>query len=146
MKTVKIMCGLPRCGKSTWIKNNKTNEVIISADDLRYIVYNQRFWGEGEPLMWSMRGMMLKYLMQQGIDIIIDETNTTVERRKPIIALAKRFGYKIIGNVVEGIWAEGCIERAIKEGQEDLIPIINRMAEQFEMPCKEEGFDELNMV
>jgi len=146
MSNIQIMCGLPRSGKSTWIKSNKTNEVIISADDIRYLVYGQRFWGDGEPLMWSIRGMMLEYLMQQGVNIIIDETNTTKERRKPIIKLAKKYGYSIIGNVVEGASEKVCIIRAEKEGQTDLIPIIQRMAKQFELPEKSEGFDELRMV
>lgn len=144
-KTIKILCGLPRCGKSTWVKNNKTNEVVISADDIRYLVYNQQFWAEGEPLVWSIRGMMLKYLMQQGVDIIIDETNTTKERRKPIIKLAKQFGYYIVGNTIE-CYAHICGERAIAEGRTHLLPIIAKMAEQFKKPEKEEGFDELNMV
>jgi predicted kinase len=96
--------------------------------------------------MWSIRSMMLKYLMQQGIDIIIDETNTTKARRAPILKMAKHYGYHIIGNVVEGHTPDMCKERAIREGQNDLIPIIDMMAEQFEMPEKEEGFDEINMV
>jgi predicted kinase len=146
MKKLTMMCGLPRCGKSTWVKENKTNEVVISADDIRYLVYNQRFWGEGEPLMWSIRGMMLKYLMQQGVDIIIDETNTTKERRKPILKLAKQFGYYVVGNMVEGAWVDECVLRAEKSGQPDLIPIIKGMAEKWETPSKEEGFDEMNMV
>jgi len=146
VKTIKIMIGLPRCGKSTWIKENRTTEVVVSADDLRYIVYNQRFWGDGEALMWSIRGMMLKYLMQQGVDIIIDETNTTKERRKPILKLAKQFDYTVVGCVVEGAWTDECIRRAKATGQEDLIPVINRMAEQFELPDPEEGFDEWRMV
>jgi predicted kinase len=146
MKTIKIMVGLPRCGKSTWVQNNKTNEVVISADDLRFIVYNQRFWSDGESLMWSIRSMMLKYLMQQGIDIIIDETNTTKERRKPIIKLAKQFGYKIIGCMVKGAWVDDCVKRAEKTNQPDLIPIIKNMADKWETPEKEEGFDELRMV
>jgi predicted kinase len=146
MSRLILMVGLPRSGKSTWVKKHKANQVIVSADDLRYIVYNQRFWGEGEPLMWSIRGMFLKYLMQQGIDIIIDETNTTKERRKPIIKLAKEYGYYVVGNVVEGAWTDTCIARAKAEGDEAIIPVIERMAARFELPEKEEGFDELNMV
>jgi len=146
MKTIKIIVGLPRCGKSTWVKNHKTNEVVISADDIRQLVYNQRFWSDGESLMWSIRGMFLKYLMNQGVDIIIDETNTTKERRKPILKLAKQFGYYVIGNIIDGATPEICSLRAIENEQADLIPIINKMAEQFELPEKEEGFDELNMV
>jgi len=146
MSKITLMCGLPRSGKSTWIKNNKTNEVVVSADDIRYLVYNQQFWGDGEPLMWSIRGMMLKYLMQQGVDIIIDETNTMSERRQPIIKMAKKYGYYIIGNTIEGIWVDTCIARAKEINQDYLIPVIERMAAQFELPKIDEGFDELNMI
>jgi predicted kinase len=146
MKKITLMIGLPRSGKSTWIEQNKTNEAIISADDLRYIVYNQRFWSDGEPMMWSIRTMMLKYLMQQGMDIIIDETNSTIARRKAIIDMAKENGYTIIGNVLEKAWVDECVERAMNEGQTDLIPIINRMAYQFEAPRLEEGFDKINRI
>lgn len=140
-----MMVGLPRSGKSTWIKENKTNEVVISADDIRYLVYNQQFWGDGEPLMWSIRGIMLRYLLQQGVDVIIDETNTTKERRKPILKLAKQYGYHVIGNVVECA-PETCIERAKMNSQENLLSVIERMTNQFELPETEEGFNELNMV
>jgi len=50
MKILTMMIGLPRSGKTTWIRNNKsenTDTVILSADDLRYLVYNQRFWQDG---------------------------------------------------------------------------------------------------
>jgi len=89
--------------------------------------------------------MMLKYLMQQGVDIIIDETNTTKSRREPIIKLAKKHGYKVVGNIIEE-WVDVCCKRAERTGQPDLIPIINKMAEQFELPESSEGFDELTKV
>lgn len=146
MRTIKIMCGLPRSGKSTWIKNNKTNEVIISADDIRYLVYGQRYWQDGESLMWSIRKIILEYMMKQGLDIIIDETNITKESRKSIIKLAKKYNYYIIGNIIEGVQINTCINRAIESNQFNLIPVINRMAEQFQLLEKEEGFDELNMI
>jgi len=90
--------------------------------------------------------MMLKYLMQQGVDIIIDETNINIQRRQSIIKLAKQYGYYIIGNIIEGVWVDDCIKRAELTNQLDLIPVIHNMAEKFELPSKEEGFDELNMV
>lgn len=130
---IRILIGLPRSGKTTYANSYRGLWPIISADELRYLVYGQRFWGFGEDLLWAIRKVFLVALMKQGIDIVIDETNTTKSRRAPIIKLAKEYGYR-----VEGIWfktpPEVCIERAIKEGQEDLIPIIKRMADQFEPP------------
>lgn len=147
MKQIIIMVGLPRSGKTTWITNNQPKgSIIVSGDDLRYIVYNQRFWAGGEPLMWSIRDMMLKYLMQQGVDIVIDETNTTKKRREPILKLAKKYGYYSIANIVEGVWTDTCIARAKAEDDEVIIPVIERMAAQFELPKMEEGFDEIRMV
>lgn len=144
MPSIKIMCGLPRSGKTTWISKNKTDEVVISADELRYIVYNQRFWAEGEPLMWAVRDVMIKYFLSQGVNIIIDETNTTIKRRKPLIELAKKAGYVVIGYLLDYALSE-CIDRA-GEDRELLTPVIERMSNQFEPPTRDEGFDIINII
>ena len=145
---ITIMCGLPRSGKSTWVKEHKVKgEVVISADDLRLLVYGQRFFDKGEPLVWAVRGHMMEYLMRQGINIIVDETNTTKERRASIIKLAKTYGYYITGYVISHVSPNICRERAANDGQYDLLPIIDRMADQFELPNKKaEGFDELCII
>ena len=138
---ITIMCGLPRSGKSTWVAQNRTDEVIISADKLRELVYGQRFFAGGEPLVWAVRGLMLEYLMQQKLNIIVDETNTTKERRAAIIKLAKRYRYYIICRCCNLVSVDTCKERAIATDQNDLLPIIDNMAEKFELPKMLEGFD-----
>lgn len=142
MKQITIMFGLPRSGKTTYIKNNNNKDVVISADTIRLLVYNQRFWSDGEPLVWYIRGIMLKNLLQQGSDIIIDETNTTIKRREAIIKLAKQYGYTI-NCVVIDCPAEECKERAIIDNQKDLIPIIESMAKGLEYPDISEGIDNI---
>ena len=141
--TVYIMVGLPRSGKSTYAKRHKGLCAIVSADQLRYLVYGQRFWGPGEDLMWAIRKIILKMLMEQGIDIVIDETNTTVSRRKPIVDLAREYGYFVEAVVIDTP-KETCIERARADGDDSLIPIIERMAGQFE-PVQREEVDYIYM-
>ena len=140
-----IMCGLPRSGKSTWVKENKNeNEVILSADELRYLIYNERFWIDGEPMMWAIHGVILKMLLKQGVDIIVDETNITKVIREKIIKLAKKYDYKITG-IEFNTPKEICKERAIKTGQEDLLDVIDKMAEIYEpLDLIEENFDYMN--
>lgn len=141
--TVYIMVGLPRSGKSTYAKRYKGLYAIVSADQLRYLVYGQRFWGPGEDTMWAIRKIVLKMLMEQGIDIVIDETNTTVSRRKPIVDLAREYGYFVEAVVIDTP-KETCIERARADGDDSLIPIIERMAGQFE-PVQQEEVDYIYM-
>ena len=141
--TVYIMVGLPRSGKSTYAKRYKGLYAIVSADQLRYLVYGQRFWGPGEDTMWAIRKIVLKMLMEQGIDIVIDETNTTVSRRKPIVDLAREYGYFVEAVVIDTP-KETCIERARADGDDSLIPIIERMAGQFE-PVQRDEVDYIYM-
>jgi predicted kinase len=151
MANITLLVGLPRSGKTTWVElNNEFNfngkkQVIISADKLRYLIYNQRFWSDGEPMMWAVRKIMLKSLIEQGVDIIVDETNTTKKARQEIIKLATKYGYHIKALVFD-IDAEVCRQRAIESNQEDLIPIIDRMVNQYEEPDIEEGFNEIITV
>lgn len=146
MRNITIMIGAPRSGKTTKVNEIKTNEVIVSADSLRQLIYGQRFYSQGEPMMWAVRKLMLEYLMKQGLDIIIDETNITKSSRAEIIKLAKKYGYdNIIGKVVFTP-KDKCIERAKDTNQEDLIPIIEKMFEQFEKPEVEEGFTKLDVI
>ena len=131
MKTITLMCGLPRSGKTTWIKNNnKEGVIILSADTLRHLIYNQDFWKDGENLVWAIRDIMLKAVLEQGADVIIDETNTMVSRRKPIIALAKKYGYTINCYAIDTD-AENCIQRAVANKQEELIKMTFLDAERL---------------
>jgi len=145
MKTITLMCGLPRSGKSTWISENKEHQVVLSADDLRYLVYNQRFWQDGEALMWSIHNIILNMLLQQGADIIIDETNVSKKRRKPIIDMAKQYGYW-----TNCVWIttskDECLNRASKLNDLFIIPVIERMSGEFEKPEYGEGIDNILIV
>ncbi len=149
MKNLFMLIGLPRSGKTTWAKTKQeiSGGVIVSADTLRWLVYGQRFWGEGEPFVWSIRGIVLKMLLEQGVNIIIDETNSKKERREPIIQMAKTYDYNVFGVTVNTALEE-CIKRAEKEGDSVIIPIIRRIYEQFEKepPSLEEGFDRISKV
>lgn len=149
MPVINIMIGLPRSGKTTFIENQKRkNDVIVSADRIRKLVYNERFYGPGESFVWGVREMMLRDLMEQELTIWIDETNTIIKRRKKIIKLANKFNYRVIGYAMTTNFRT-CIERCkdiSKKEYELMEPVINRMVEQWEGPNEEEGFDEILFV
>lgn len=145
MKNIAIMVGLPRSGKSTIsekMKEENEGSMIFSADKIRLLLYGQRFYREGEAMMWAFHDLMFKLLVEQGIDIIVDETNTMAERRQQYIKLAKANGYS-----VTCVWvtadAETCKRRAIITGQDDVVHVIDRMQSKFQEPVEAEGFDEI---
>jgi len=140
-----VLIGLPRAGKSTWARDYKTSEVVISADEFRQLMYGQRYYAEGKAMMWATRDISLKILMQQGVNIIIDETNTTVQARAKLLKLATKYDY-----YAEAIWIDAtqymCRVRAAQADQKDLIPIIEKMSDQLEPPEYSEGFGDICYV
>ena len=130
-----LMVGLPRSGKTIWAKEyarKNPNFIIVSPDTIRLALHNNRFIAEAEEFVWAIHYTMIKTLLLQGYDIIVDATNTTEKRRKP-------YSYKFKGchirTKVIFTSKEICIERATKENDSEIIPIINKMAEQYE-PCE----------
>jgi predicted kinase len=135
-----IMVGLPRSGKSTYVeKNKKELDMVLSADEFRYLVYNQKFWQEGEPLMWSIRDIAFKWLLNHKRNIIIDECNLNTSIRRKSITLAKEHGYFIRGIHVTTS-CENCLART---GDEKLLEAIVRMNKHYSPIFEEEGFDEI---
>jgi predicted kinase len=145
MKNLTILVGLPRAGKSTFCSSKAGEIFILSSDRLRLHLYGQRFYRKGEAIMWAIHDLFTHTLLEQGLDLIMDETNTMASRRKIYIELAKSYGYRI-----ECVWfntdKEECKRRAIESEQPDLIHVIDRMASKFDEPTFEEGFDAITIL
>lgn len=140
--TLTVLIGLPRAGKTTFLKSFKTDQVTISADNFRQLMYGHRFYANGEGMMWATRDICLKILMQQHVSIIVDETNITVAHRAKLIKLAKDNGYH-----TGAIWIDTdpviCAARADNTDQADLKAIIAEMHAKLQPPEYAEGFDKI---
>lgn len=137
------MVGLPRSGKSTEAKKyQEEGYVKVSADDFRQLMYGQRFYSEGEGMMWATRDIALKILLQQGVNIVIDETNIDSSTRAKVIKLAEKYDYSV-DCVFMDTEANVCVKRAVDTQQEDLIPVIDKLAYRLQEPLIDEGFDSI---
>lgn len=130
IKKLILTIGLPRSGKSTWAK--KQNIPIVNPDSIRLALHGHPYISESENFVWSIAYLMAKALFIAGHDqIIIDATNTTDKRRK--IWINEFPSYKIIYKLFDTS-KEVCIKRAKECDRLDLIPIIEKMSENYEKP------------
>jgi len=126
MKTLHVMVGLPRSGKTT--KAIAMGLPIVNPDSVRLALHGERFLSDAEPMVWTISKYMVKALFIAGHnDIILDATNTTKKRRDEWISSKWETEFIHI-DTPESV----CLDRAKYEGDFEIIPIIKKMAAQFE--------------
>ena len=121
-----LTVGLPRSGKSTWAQQSP--HPIVSPDAVRLAMHGQAFVKEAEELVWAMTKIMVRSLFLAGCEtVILDATNINRKRRE--IWKSDLWDREYVEFTTS---SEECIQRARDGGREDLIPIIEGMAERQE--------------
>jgi predicted kinase len=150
MATIYMLVGVPGSGKTTWIKNNKHNAVVLSTDD--YIekvaakqgkTYSEVF----KDVIGDATDQMEKDLLQavrNERDIIWDQTNLTAKSRKGKLSRIPK-SYKKVA-VYFTVPSDLRDRLASRPGKTIPEPVIISMINQLQPPTKEEGFDEIVAV
>jgi len=126
MKKLILTVGLPRAGKSTWAR--KQGFPIVNPDSIRLALHGQPYIPSMEPYVWAIARTMVESLFLAGHDtVIVDATNITKKRRKAW----KSDKWEVYLQPFT-LQKEACIQQAIYDGREDLIPVIERMANELE--------------
>ena len=134
-KTLYLMVGLPRSGKTTIARGLR--EPIVNPDAIRLSLHGQAYMREVEDLVWSFARLMVRSLFGAGhTTVIVDATNNTRKRRD---AWRNDDEWNLEYHVLDTS-AEVCIQRAKDTDREDIIPVIERMAEEHEPVSDEERF------
>lgn len=118
--------GLPRSGKTTWARSQ--SYPVVNPDSIRLSLHGQRFYGEAEPMVWAVAKVMVRSLFRAGHKhVILDATNTSRARRD-------EWKSKDWGLFFKEIPTDGpeCLRRAAAEGDEEIRPVIERMASSLE--------------
>lgn len=122
--------GLPRSGKSTWVRD--LGVPIVSPDSVRLAFYKERWRADMEAWVWPITQVMIDSLFESGHKVIAyDATNYTQEIREKFI---RNNSSRDIHWVCFKVPVNECIKRAIDTSQEDLVPIIERMNVKLTFP------------
>jgi predicted kinase len=129
-KVLILTVGLPRSGKTTWAKTwGKDNGCpIVNPDSVRLAIHGRRFESLAEGFVWATARAMVRALFLAGHDaIIVDATNTTRKRRDEW----RSPDWRTVCHVFDTA-KEVCVERASADGDSEILPVIKRMAGQWE--------------
>ena len=130
-----VTVGLPRSGKSTWAMAQ--GFPIVNRDSIRLALHGHRFVPEAEDMVAAIALCMVRALFLAGHShVVVDETCTTRKRRdwwKKSIEPTTVFKHIDTSRKV-------CMERAIRERDDEIVPVIARMSDQFE-PLGEDEFN-----
>jgi predicted kinase len=144
-----MLCGIPTAGKSTFSKNKKyKNYVRISSDDIldeiakqRETTYNAIF---AKNIGFAQKLMMknLRSAIEQGKNIIWDQTNITPKQRIEKLKMVPSDYYKV------AVWfmipMKDALTRNLQRHGKIIPPeVIQKMYHDFEIPTLYEGFNEI---
>jgi predicted kinase len=129
-KTLHMMCGLPRSGKTTAANylSRENGWPVVCPDAVRLALHGQRFVPEAEAFVWAIAKVMVRALFLAGHDhVVLDACNGTRKRRDEWKDRAWRLEYVVLDTP-----REECLRRAAATGREDIAPVIERMAAAWE--------------
>jgi len=135
------MVGLPRCGKSSWIKTNLKDRIVVCPDTIRKEIFGHQFHAPANKFVFAIAEAMTSLLLKQGKSVIVDATHISHASRMSWWPVIKDLDVK--SNIV---WVfahedkfknvEICKMRSRKSPEGEIVPdeVIDRMAFQFEEP------------
>jgi predicted kinase len=132
VKTLILMVGLPRSGKSTRAAelSKEHGAPIVNPDSIHKVVHGTAYRDEANPIVWGVAKTMVRALFEAGHDtVIVDACNNTKHRRQEW----KDWSGKIWERRYEVVAASAgtCLSRLDMTNQQ-LAPVIQRMNTQHE--------------
>lgn len=132
-----ILIGLQASGKSAFRRTHFSNtHFCISKDDFpKAKKRNLR------------QHRMLEEAFRQGLSVVVDNTNPTIEDRAALIRLAQTFQAKVTGYYFESIVAD-CLKRNHERQGIARVPDVALFStiKKMQLPSYSEGFDKLFYV
>lgn len=150
-----VMVGLPAMGKSTLVEGMyKPDTFTYSTDNILERIADQLGKTYDDVFEKHIKsatgeaGINLAYAIKEHQDIIWDQTNLGVKKRKNIINRMKQAGYQIRCDCIvpfeddyddnKKVWAERLANRPGKTIPEN---VLYNMMDSYVRPTIEEGFD-----
>ena len=154
-----LLTGPPGCGKSTFIENNKLEEITVCPDNLRIeigglvetIIDGVSTIGINQQVSqqaFSKAFQQIESLMETKSNVILDATNTGNRSTKNINRLAEKYKYNVIHiDVLENLTVDELLDRNKNRIEYKRVPeqIIKASYEDM-MNLKENNYFEREVI
>lgn len=118
MPKILFLKGLPASGKSTFAKEQLVldpNTKRVNKDDLRAMLDNSRWSKSNEQFVLRVRDLIVMEALDNGNNIIIDDTNLHPKHLEQMEELAKKFKTNVeVNDSFLQVPLEECIKRDLK--------------------------------
>lgn len=137
-----MLCGLPGAGKSTYTEKLKEDGVIIhSSDAIREELGDINDQSKNEEVFRILH-KRIKDNLKEGKSVCYDACNISRKRRVAFLRELKNIHCKKICVLVATPY-EMCVAQNFKRDRKVPEEVILRMYKSFNVPCEQEGFDEV---
>lgn len=151
-----ILVGPPGVGKTTYVKNNLKDMVIISSDEYieeyakEYNMTYQEAFAEKDMMKYANKHInsRLAYASNNNLPIVWDQTNMSRKKRLSLITKLKNHGYNNITVVEFEFDIDICKQRCKLREPFKVIPdhVLNSMVNNYQPVSWEEPFDDVIRV
>ena len=129
-----LTVGLPRSGKTTWAR--ESGHPVVCPDSIRLALHGQAFFWPAEPFVWAMAYLMVDSLFRSGHSVVVvDATNVSAKRRDEWTRRWPNSRFEVFETP-----PAVCMQRAHETNRPELIPVIARMAGEWDLP-KSDAWD-----
>lgn len=113
MSKIIVMRGLPASGKSTRAKKmlDDGNTVRLNKDLLRTMLHADKWTPQNEALTMKAEKVLALELLNEGVRIVVDDTNLGEKHRQSWVGLAEYAGAKIEYVDLRKVPVQECIKR-----------------------------------
>ena len=149
-----LVAGVQGSGKTTITTGLFRDRVRVNLDEIRFFykrmttggVWTSDDWRPAiEPLFRKIEDDVLRFNLQSGQRVVVDNTNISRKSRAHYLALAKALG-KSIGLIFLDLPLDTCLTRNRSRSAFVPEPVIAEFFQMREMPDADEGFDRLHVV
>lgn len=150
MPKLYVLVGVPASGKTTWFRDQEwTDNCYYISTDKHVEAYAEAHGKTYSEVFADYMPTAVENMVEEveraraaGVDIIWDQTSTTVaSRKKKFVMLPDYYAIAVVFNTPKP--DELAQRLASRPGKEIPAEVVQGMIDKFEMPTEQEGFQEI---